>query len=117
VSAAVGQAPGENAASALGDAMALLAEYQAAPARERNYRRAIWAGLMSQALTRLVWAYDPEAMAAAFENGQDCFAAGIAGLIHERTEAGSSCDDLLDAIEAVVVARLEVGMSPAGWFE
>jgi hypothetical protein len=104
---------------ALSDALGLLAEYQAATPRERNYRSCIWAGRLSEALGSVaaeVCGPDGGVVAAAHSAGADCFARDLACLMRSLRDAGQADSEIVRAVQAVIIARMEVGLPQHTWF-
>lgn len=98
----------------VGDALALIAEYESLPPRERNYRSCIWAGNLAACLGNMAVA-SGRAAAEAFDNGKDHFAAGLGELIADMRGGGDS--EILRAVIDVLVNQLENGGEPpAEWF-
>jgi hypothetical protein len=73
------------------------------------------AGLLADSLGKVMRSVRL-AMDAAFEHGQDEMAAGIGRLTTAMISAGATDTEVLDAVQATVIARLEVGLPPEEWF-
>lgn len=91
------------------EARDLVARFHALPAGERNYRRAIWAGQLCDCLDRLARA-TPMALAMAHSNGQDVMAYELGTMVLDMRGNAMSDSDILDAVEAVISARMALGL-------
>lgn len=86
-------------------AMERLARYEALNARDRNYRSAMYAGLFAHALAAV-----PATLTAAHEPGQDAMAYETGALIRDLINRGATDTEIVDAVQATVIGRLEAGL-------
>jgi hypothetical protein len=88
-----------------------LARYEALSARDRNYRSAMYADLFARALSAV-----PAALMAAHEAGKDTAAFEIGALIRDLINRGATDTEIVDAVQAAVIGRLEAGLPLPEWF-
>lgn len=58
-----------------------------------------------------------EAVASAYDSGQDTFAYEIGTEIRTMIDAGSTDTEILEVTRELVAARMEVGLPPGRWFQ
>ena len=83
-----------------------LARYEALTVlQEKNYRSAMYAGLFAHALAAV-----RAALTAAHETGKDVMAIELGALIRDMINRGATDTEIVDAVQAAVIGRLEVGL-------
>jgi hypothetical protein len=99
----------------LAEGLARLARYRELSLQQRNYRSAMFADLLADSLERVASVIRPS-LEAAHESGQDRMAIDAGQLIRDMTAAGASDTEVLEAVQEMIIGRLETGLPPGKWF-
>jgi len=97
------------------EAIDLLAEYHALSHRDRNYQSCLWAGRLAATVRTLISTH-ASVLLRAVENGQDQFAFDVGAMLRARIDGGATDTELVEAVEAMICARMEVGLPEGQWF-